>query len=234
MRLPDKWNHRVGVAQPAHAHKLCGHPSRKLRQNSAKEGSFERPYLLSRQREIVGGKEAKGAEEKTRDRGAREHAILLVRKRAGLKSLRDNLKVTSSAAEAARKRKLLCRSSRQESGQAPLRPPKTGIATQALKPRAYRRSCEKGGLEFEGLEGELLGGDEELAAEGGFGGAAVEGFFGGDARQLGVVVLFGEMGEDERFLTFVRSRRSVRDARKTDDRQRQKMKPGAGLPTMSG
>ncbi len=38
------------------------------------------------QQQIVGGKEAKEAEEgeeKTRDREAREHAILLVRKRAG-------------------------------------------------------------------------------------------------------------------------------------------------------
>ena len=44
----------------------------------------------------------------------------------------------------------------------------------------------------------MLGGDEKLAAEGGFGGAAVQGFFGGDARQLGIVVLLGEMGEDEK------------------------------------
>jgi hypothetical protein len=63
------------------------------------------------------------------------------------------------------------------------------------KPRPYRRtSCEKSGLEFEGLERDLLGGEEELAAEGGFGRAAVQGFFGGDARQLGVVVLLGKMG----------------------------------------
>jgi hypothetical protein len=34
----------------------------------------------------------------------------------------------------------------------------------------------------------VLGGDEDFAGEWGFGGAAAEGFFGGDAHQIGVVV----------------------------------------------
>jgi hypothetical protein len=36
-------------------------------------------------------------------------------------------------------------------------------------------------LEFEGFEWDVLGGDEEFTGEGGFGGTAAEGFFGGEA-----------------------------------------------------
>jgi hypothetical protein len=42
-----------------------------------------------------------------------------------------------------------------------------------------------------------LGGDQEFAGEAGFGGAAIQGFFGGDADQVGVVVFLGDMAEDE-------------------------------------
>jgi hypothetical protein len=42
-----------------------------------------------------------------------------------------------------------------------------------------------------------LGGDEEFAGEGGFGGAAVEGFLGREADEIGIVVFLGNMGEDE-------------------------------------
>jgi hypothetical protein len=40
----------------------------------------------------------------------------------------------------------------------------------------------------------VLGGDVELAAEGEFGGTAVERFFGGDASEVGRVVLLGNVG----------------------------------------
>ena len=43
----------------------------------------------------------------------------------------------------------------------------------------------------------MLGGDEEFAGEGGFGGAAAKGFFGGEANEIGVVVFLGDVGEDE-------------------------------------
>jgi hypothetical protein len=36
-------------------------------------------------------------------------------------------------------------------------------------------------LELEWFEGDVLGGDEDFSGERGFGGAAVEGFFSGDA-----------------------------------------------------
>jgi hypothetical protein len=42
-----------------------------------------------------------------------------------------------------------------------------------------------------------LGGDEEFSAEGGLGGAAVEGFFGGEADQVGIVVFLGDVAENE-------------------------------------
>ena len=64
------------------------------------------------------------------------------------------------------------------------RPPQTAAAT---------KSC----LEFEGFEGDVLGGDKEFAGEGGFSGATAEGFFGGEADEIGVVVFLGNMGEDE-------------------------------------
>jgi hypothetical protein len=43
----------------------------------------------------------------------------------------------------------------------------------------------------------VLRGDEEFAGEGGFGGAAAEGFFGGEADEIGIVVFLGNVGEDE-------------------------------------
>ena len=52
-------------------------------------------------------------------------------------------------------------------------------------------------LEFEWFEGNVLGGDQEFADEGRFGGAAAQGFFGGDADEIGIVVFLGDVGEDE-------------------------------------
>ena len=52
-------------------------------------------------------------------------------------------------------------------------------------------------LEFERFEGDVLGGDEEFANEGRFGGTPAEGFFGGDADEIGIVVFLGDVGEDE-------------------------------------
>ena len=43
----------------------------------------------------------------------------------------------------------------------------------------------------------MLGGDKEFAGEGGFSGATAEGFFGGEADEIGVVVFLGNVGEDE-------------------------------------
>ncbi len=43
----------------------------------------------------------------------------------------------------------------------------------------------------------MLGGDEEFAGEDGFGGATAEGFFGGKADEIGVVVFLGDVGENE-------------------------------------
>src|SRR5258708_6277096 len=52
-------------------------------------------------------------------------------------------------------------------------------------------------LQFEGLEGLVLRGGEKLATEDTLGGAAVQGFFGGEAREMGVVVFLRKMREDE-------------------------------------
>jgi hypothetical protein len=52
-------------------------------------------------------------------------------------------------------------------------------------------------LELEGFEGDVLGGDEEFAAEGGFGGAAAKGFFGREADEIRIVVFLGDVGQDE-------------------------------------
>jgi len=43
----------------------------------------------------------------------------------------------------------------------------------------------------------MLGGEEQLTVEGAPGGAAAEGFFGGDANQIRVVIFLGDVGEDE-------------------------------------
>jgi hypothetical protein len=57
-------------------------------------------------------------------------------------------------------------------------------APLALKRTAAATSEQSLGqsLELEGFEGDVLGGDEDFAGEWGFGGAAAEGFFGGDAH----------------------------------------------------
>jgi len=43
----------------------------------------------------------------------------------------------------------------------------------------------------------VLGSDEEFAGEGGFGRAAAEGFFGGEADEVGIVVFLRDVGEDK-------------------------------------
>jgi hypothetical protein len=43
----------------------------------------------------------------------------------------------------------------------------------------------------------MLRSEEELAAEGGVGGPAAEGFFGGEAGEIGIVVFLREMRENE-------------------------------------
>lgn len=52
-------------------------------------------------------------------------------------------------------------------------------------------------LEIEGAEGCALRGDVQRAAESEFAGAAAEGFFGGNASEVGSVVLLGNVREDE-------------------------------------
>ncbi len=43
----------------------------------------------------------------------------------------------------------------------------------------------------------MLGGDEDFAREGEFGGAAAESFFGGNANEIGIVVFLGDVGKDQ-------------------------------------
>jgi len=43
----------------------------------------------------------------------------------------------------------------------------------------------------------VLGGDEEFAGKGRLGGAALQGFFSGDADEIGIVVFLRNVGEDE-------------------------------------
>ena len=43
----------------------------------------------------------------------------------------------------------------------------------------------------------MLGGDEEFAGKDGLGGPAVEGFFGGQADKIGIIVFLRDVGEDE-------------------------------------
>ena len=52
-------------------------------------------------------------------------------------------------------------------------------------------------LQVEGAEGDALRGDVQCAAEGEFTGAAAEGFFGANARDVRRVVLLGEVREDK-------------------------------------
>ena len=59
------------------------------------------------------------------------------------------------------------------------------------------RQAARPTLQFEGSEGDVLRGGEKLATEDTLGGAAVQGFFGGEAREIGVVIFLGKMGEDE-------------------------------------
>jgi hypothetical protein len=51
-------------------------------------------------------------------------------------------------------------------------------------------------LQFEGFEGDVLGSDQEFAGERRFGGAAAEGFFGGEPDEIGIVVFLGYVRED--------------------------------------
>jgi len=50
---------------------------------------------------------------------------------------------------------------------------------------------------FEGLQRSVLGGDEEFTGEGGFGGAAIQGFPGADLGRVDVIVFVGQVGEDQ-------------------------------------
>jgi len=43
----------------------------------------------------------------------------------------------------------------------------------------------------------VLRGDQEFTGEGGFGGAAAEGFFGGEADEVGIIIFLGDVREDE-------------------------------------
>lgn len=52
-------------------------------------------------------------------------------------------------------------------------------------------------LQLEGLERDVLGGDEEFAGESGIGGAAAQGFFGGEPNKVGIVIFLGDVGEHE-------------------------------------
>ena len=52
-------------------------------------------------------------------------------------------------------------------------------------------------LKLERLKGDVLGGDQEFAGEGGLGGAAPQGFFGGETDEIGIVVFLRNVGEDE-------------------------------------
>ncbi len=56
---------------------------------------------------------------------------------------------------------------------------------------------QEGALELEGFQGDVLGGDEKFAGERGFGRAAAECFFGGEADEIGIVVFLRDVGEDE-------------------------------------
>ena len=51
--------------------------------------------------------------------------------------------------------------------------------------------------QIEGAQGDVLGGDEEFAGEGGFGGTAAKGFFSGDASDVGIVIFLGDVREDQ-------------------------------------
>ncbi len=43
----------------------------------------------------------------------------------------------------------------------------------------------------------MLGGDQEVAGEGGLRGAALQGFFGGETDEIGIVVFLRDVGKDE-------------------------------------
>jgi hypothetical protein len=69
--------------------------------------------------------------------------------------------------------------------------------TRKSEPNLGSKYISKKLLQLKGLEWDLLGGDEEFAGEGGFGRAAAEGFLGGYAKSVRVVVFLGDMREDE-------------------------------------
>jgi hypothetical protein len=60
-----------------------------------------------------------------------------------------------------------------------------------------RRGELKERSEFEGLERDTLGSDEEFAGEGGFGETAAQGFFGANAGEIGIVVFLRDVRKDE-------------------------------------
>lgn len=68
---------------------------------------------------------------------------------------------------------------------------------------AANSNGEHDGLEDDGAEGDVLRSDVEGTLKGGFGGTAVQSFFGGDAGDIGIIVIFGEVGEDEMARTCV-------------------------------
>ena len=71
------------------------------------------------------------------------------------------------------------------------------LSVLGLKNRVGHLQVAVTNLKLEGLEGYVLGSDEEFAGEGGFGGTPAEGFFGGEAREIGIVVFLGDVREDE-------------------------------------
>ena len=75
----------------------------------------------------------------------------------------------------------------------------TSFAPPALKRKAPAADGGryKNCLQLQGFERDVLGGNEEFADEGGFGGAAAKGFFGGDAHEIGVVVFLRNVREHE-------------------------------------
>ena len=63
--------------------------------------------------------------------------------------------------------------------------------------RRWKRALEMQRLEVEGAERNVLRSDVQGAAEGEFARAAVQRFFGGDAREIGRVVLLGNVRENQ-------------------------------------
>src|SRR6267143_5348499 len=56
---------------------------------------------------------------------------------------------------------------------------------------------QRRGSQLKKLEGDVLGGDEEFAGKGRLGRAALQGLFGGEADEIGIVVFLRNVSEDE-------------------------------------